>query len=139
VEKLHDLSFWVAGIPSGKVSCALALYFVGFESNKYEVASALAKQFPALALRLPPRRKIWKSEDNRMGIFDSAAVGVAYFTWRTGSADHFKRGSYIFTIAEVAWCEIHFFRNPSTQVLDSFSEGGSGGRGFFFGLPKCLK
>jgi hypothetical protein len=54
--------------------------FVGFESNKYEVASALARQFPALASRLPPKRKIWQSEDYRMGIFDAAAVGVAYFT-----------------------------------------------------------
>ena len=54
--------------------------FVGFESNKYEVASALAKQFPALASRLPPKHKIWQSEDYRMGIFDAAAVGVAYFT-----------------------------------------------------------
>jgi hypothetical protein len=53
--------------------------FVGFESNKYEVASALAKQFPALASRLPPKRKIWQSEDYRMGIFDAAALGVAYF------------------------------------------------------------
>src|SRR5712691_9031084 len=56
--------------------------FVGFESNKYEVASALALQFPALASRLPPRRKCWQSEDYRMGIFDAAAVGVAYFVRR---------------------------------------------------------
>jgi len=56
--------------------------FVGFESNKYEVASALAQQFPALASRLPPRRKCWQSEDYRMGIFDAAAVGVAYFVRR---------------------------------------------------------
>jgi hypothetical protein len=56
--------------------------FVGFESNKYEVASALAKQFPALASRLPPKRKCWQSEDYRMGIFDAAAVAVAYFTRR---------------------------------------------------------
>jgi len=55
---------------------------VGFESNKYEVASVLAKQFPALASRLPHKRKIWQSEDYRMGIFDAAAVGVAYFTRR---------------------------------------------------------
>ena len=54
--------------------------FVGFESNKYEVASALARQFPDLALRLPPKRKCWQSEDYRMGIFDAAALGVAYFT-----------------------------------------------------------
>jgi len=56
--------------------------FVGFESNKYEVATALAKQFPDLASRLPAKRKIWQSEDYRMGIFDAAAVGVAYFTRR---------------------------------------------------------
>jgi len=56
--------------------------FVGFESNKYEVASALAKQFPTLASRLPPKRKIWQSEDYRIGIFDAAAVGVAYFVRR---------------------------------------------------------
>jgi hypothetical protein len=56
--------------------------FVGFESNKYEVASALAKQFPDLALRLPPKRKCWQSEDYRMGIFDAAASGVAYFVRR---------------------------------------------------------
>jgi hypothetical protein len=54
--------------------------FVGFEANKYEVASALAKQFPALAPRLPKKKKCWKSEDYRMGIFDAASVGVAYFT-----------------------------------------------------------
>jgi hypothetical protein len=54
--------------------------FVGFESNKYEVAAALAKQFPSLASRLPPKKKCWQSEDYRMGIFDAAAVGVAYFT-----------------------------------------------------------
>jgi hypothetical protein len=56
--------------------------FVGFESNKYEVASVLARQFPALASKLPPKRKCWQSEDYRMGIFDAAAVGVAYFVRR---------------------------------------------------------
>jgi hypothetical protein len=60
--------------------------FVGFESNKYEVASALAKQFPALASKLPPKRKCWQSEDYRMGIFDAAAVAVAYFTRRKSVA-----------------------------------------------------
>lgn len=56
--------------------------FVGFESNKYEVASVLARQFPDLAPRLPPKRKFYESEDYRIGIFDAAAVGVAYFTRR---------------------------------------------------------
>jgi hypothetical protein len=49
--------------------------FVGFEASKYEVASALAAQFPSLASRLPPKRKCWKSEDYRMGIFYAAAAG----------------------------------------------------------------
>ena len=56
--------------------------FIGFESNKYEVASVLARQFPTLASKLPPKRKCWQSEDYRMGIFDAAAVGVAYFVRR---------------------------------------------------------
>jgi len=31
---------------------------------------------------MPPKRKCWQSEDYRMGIFDAAAVGVAYFVRR---------------------------------------------------------
>jgi hypothetical protein len=57
--------------------------FVGFENNKFEVASALAKQFPALVSRLPPKRRCWQSEDYRIGIFDAAAIGVAYFARHT--------------------------------------------------------
>jgi hypothetical protein len=53
--------------------------FVGFESNKHEVAAALAKQFPSLASRLPPKKKCWQSEDYRIGIFDAAAVGSLIF------------------------------------------------------------
>lgn len=41
--------------------------------NKDAVARILAVQFPELALSLPPRRKPWKSEDERMAIFDAAA------------------------------------------------------------------
>jgi hypothetical protein len=73
--------------------------FVGFESNKYEVASALAKQFPSLASKLPPKRKCWQSEDYRMGIFDAAALGVAYFVAiRKAAAAPFRRRSFIYTI-----------------------------------------
>jgi hypothetical protein len=41
-----------------------------------------AEQLPELASRLPDKRKIWKSEDYRMSIFDAAALGVGYFTGR---------------------------------------------------------
>jgi hypothetical protein len=57
--------------------------FIGFETNKYKVASVLARQFPDLAPRLPPKKKCCQGEDYRMGIFDAAAVGVAYFTRRS--------------------------------------------------------
>jgi len=69
--------------------------FVGFESNKYQVASVLAKQFPALASKLPPKRKCWQSEDYRMGIFDAAAVGVAYFARRRFAKINITEGAPI--------------------------------------------
>jgi len=50
--------------------------------NKYTIAEALAKRLPELAPRLPGVRKIWKSEDYRMSIFDAAALGVAYLNRR---------------------------------------------------------
>ena len=53
--------------------------FAGDDRNKYTIASALAQRFPELAAKLPPKRKIWQSEDYRMSVFDAAAVGVAYF------------------------------------------------------------
>jgi len=52
------------------------------ECNKYEIACAVAERLPELASKLPPKRKIWQSEDYRMSIFDATAVGVAYFTRR---------------------------------------------------------
>jgi hypothetical protein len=48
-------------------------------SRKYEIALALAERFPALASKLPPKRKCWQSEDYRMSIFDAAALGFSYF------------------------------------------------------------
>jgi len=32
-----------------------------------------------LAPRLPPKRKVWKSEDPRMDIFDAAGLAVAFW------------------------------------------------------------
>jgi hypothetical protein len=46
--------------------------------TKHEMAELMAKQFPdELALRLPPKRKPWKSEDTRMDIFDAVELAVA--------------------------------------------------------------
>jgi len=51
--------------------------------NKATIATALSIRFPELARMLPPKRKIWKSEDYRMKIFDAAATAIAHFTGKT--------------------------------------------------------
>lgn len=46
--------------------------------TKQEMAESLAKQFTdELASRLPPKRKIYKSEDSRMDTFDAVGLAVA--------------------------------------------------------------
>ena len=47
--------------------------------TKHEMAEYLAKQFPdELAARVPPKRKLWKSELSRMDIFDAVGLAVVY-------------------------------------------------------------
>lgn len=49
------------------------------KGTKHEMAEMIADQFPnELALRLPAKRRPWKSEDDRMYIFDAAALAVAF-------------------------------------------------------------
>lgn len=48
-------------------------------AKKYPIAAALASRYPDLAPLLPPKRKPWMTEDLKMGIFDAAALAVAYF------------------------------------------------------------
>jgi hypothetical protein len=49
-------------------------------STKYGRACLLSERFPELSAFLPPIRKPWMSEDNRMSIFDAVAFGVACFS-----------------------------------------------------------
>lgn len=46
---------------------------------KDEVAQEIARMFPVLAPRLPPRRRAWMPEDPRINIFDTIALAVAFF------------------------------------------------------------
>jgi hypothetical protein len=55
--------------------------------TKEEIAAVIADRFPELALRLPPHRKCYMSEDVRMSIFDAAALAVTLATARR-SAPH---------------------------------------------------
>jgi hypothetical protein len=47
--------------------------------NKDQIARFIAVQFPELARHVPPERKPWMSEDERMAIFDAAAFARAFF------------------------------------------------------------
>ncbi len=49
-----------------------------------EIAAALARIFPELVWRLPPKRRAWQSEHPRMAMFDAIALGLAY--WQHESA-----------------------------------------------------
>jgi hypothetical protein len=47
--------------------------------NKQVVAEILARHIPALERYLPPPRKVWKSEDARMGLFEAAGLVWKFF------------------------------------------------------------
>jgi hypothetical protein len=47
--------------------------------TKQHIAEVIAKHIPAFERYLPPQRKRWRSEDFRMGLFDAAALGSAFF------------------------------------------------------------
>jgi len=47
--------------------------------TRYETAVAIATRIPALERFLPPRRKVWMTEDARMGIFGAAALALTYY------------------------------------------------------------
>ena len=48
-------------------------------ATKRQVAVAIARRFPELEPYLPPIRKPWMSEDERMSIFDAVAFGYASY------------------------------------------------------------
>jgi hypothetical protein len=51
---------------------------MGF-TNKQTLAGLIAKHIPAFEQYVPPPRKPWMSEDSRMGLFDAAALIMAFF------------------------------------------------------------
>ena len=53
--------------------------------SKFEVALQLAESFPALAERLPRKRKAWTTEDARMNIFDALGFAAAAMVCKSAS------------------------------------------------------
>ncbi len=48
-------------------------------STKHQIATVIAGAFRALAPRLPPKRKPWMGEYERMAIFNAVSLGVTFF------------------------------------------------------------
>jgi hypothetical protein len=58
---------------------AIREFFVAYQcTSKYQRAILIARWLPELSWRLPPTYKVWKSEDQRLVIFDAAAAALAF-------------------------------------------------------------
>ena len=47
--------------------------------SRYMIVEAIARNIPAFEQYVPLRRKIWQSEDRRMGLFDAAAMVLTFY------------------------------------------------------------
>jgi hypothetical protein len=47
------------------------------DATGHDIAVLLAEVFPELRPQLPPKRRLWESEDERMKIFDAVGLAVA--------------------------------------------------------------
>ncbi|MCP5060463.1 MAG: hypothetical protein GY937_27510 [bacterium] len=47
--------------------------------TKEEIAAVIARELRELAPKLPGKRKPWKSEDERLWIFDAASLALTFF------------------------------------------------------------
>jgi hypothetical protein len=54
--------------------------------TKHEIAQLLARDFPELAPRLPPVRRLWMTEDCRMAMFDAASLALTFFHFESLAA-----------------------------------------------------
>jgi Holliday junction resolvasome RuvABC endonuclease subunit len=66
------------GVPGREISTASVRQLFG-RATKDGTARAIAEHLPALASRLPPKRKPWMSEAERMAIFDATAFALTYY------------------------------------------------------------
>jgi RNase H-fold protein (predicted Holliday junction resolvase) len=48
------------------------------QATKHSIATTLAGAFPELAEKVPKKRKIWQSEDERIAVFDALSLAVTF-------------------------------------------------------------
>ncbi len=50
--------------------------------DRYEIAKTIARWLYAFEPMLPRPRKIWKSDDRRMSMFDAASLALTHFYFK---------------------------------------------------------
>lgn len=65
-------SFEIVTVTRGQVR----LEFAASGTTKQEIAIAITRVFPELRRQLPPRRRTWMSEDDRMNVFDAISFAL---------------------------------------------------------------
>lgn len=55
-----------------------AFQFLG-SPTRYAIVETIAKNIPMFEPHVPPVRKIWKTEDRRMGLFDAIALALTFY------------------------------------------------------------
>ncbi|MGA1984562.1 MAG: hypothetical protein ABSG84_19120 [Acidobacteriaceae bacterium] len=53
--------------------------------SKDAIAATIARMFPELASKLPPKRKIWHGEHPTMALFDAVALAIAFWDHQNGT------------------------------------------------------
>lgn len=71
---VHEVA---ADLPIVRVTLAEVQREAEGAKSKWEIAERIAARFPELRPRLPPRRKLWTSEDDRTGVFCAVAMTLA--------------------------------------------------------------
>jgi hypothetical protein len=51
----------------------------GQPKTRHDLAVMISGMIPAIARRLPPKRKIWLPQDPRQALFDSAALALTFY------------------------------------------------------------
>jgi Holliday junction resolvasome RuvABC endonuclease subunit len=49
------------------------------DATRYDVAVAVSERLPFLKTRLPAKRKVWESENDRRCLFDAVALGLTHY------------------------------------------------------------
>jgi Holliday junction resolvasome RuvABC endonuclease subunit len=49
--------------------------------TRHQIAQAIASYIPAFMHRMPPMRKLWQAEDQRLSLFDAAALALTHYAF----------------------------------------------------------